>query len=29
MNGLNKSLYRRRIPETYVQLLFEYLEKLG
>lgn len=29
MNGLNKPLYRRRIPETYVQLLFEYLEKLG
>nr|WP_322887797.1 AraC family transcriptional regulator ligand-binding domain-containing protein [Acinetobacter baumannii] len=29
MNGLNKPLYRRRISEIYVQLLFEYLEKLG
>ena len=29
MNGLNKPLYRRRISELYVQLLFEYLEKLG
>ncbi|MDQ9879095.1 hypothetical protein RFX40_18995, partial [Acinetobacter baumannii] len=28
MNGLNKPLYRRRISEIYVQLLFEYLEKL-
>lgn len=29
MNGLNKPLYRRRISEIYVQLLFEYLEKLS
>lgn len=29
MKGLNKPLYRRRISEIYVQLLFEYLEKLG
>lgn len=29
MNGLNKPLYRRRISKIYVQLLFEYLEKLG
>ena len=29
MNGLNQPLYRRRISEIYVQLLFEYLEKLG
>lgn len=29
MNGFNKPLYSRTIPETYVQLLFEYLESQG
>ncbi|MEN4984089.1 AraC family transcriptional regulator [Acinetobacter modestus] len=28
-NGLSKPLYRRMIPETYVQILFEYLESQG
>lgn len=29
INKLSKPLYRRKIPETYVQLLFEYLEAKG
>lgn len=29
MNGLIKPLHRKMIPETYVQLLFEYLEDQG